>query len=199
MSDVPKKLCFVGLGNPGAKYRNTRHNLGFIWVDQVVETWGFVWKEQLSLAAYHAVGQRSGFEVHFLKPQTFMNESGKSWAKWRDRNQGECQGIVIIDDMDLELGRLKLKMNGGDGGHRGLRSIIESEGSDSIARLKIGIGRPPEDAVDHVLQSFTPEEKKILEPVWREAPAHADLMVEKGELAMNQINAWKNPAMKVQS
>lgn len=185
------RVCFIGLGNPGAKYAGTRHNIGFDWLDQVVQSWApkSKWKEKFeSLWLEESI---FGHEVHFLKPQTFMNESGRAWASFRDKHQGDLRTIAVYDDLDLEVGRIRYRLEGGDGGHRGIRSMIQYAAGDNFERLRIGIGRPPLDAADYVLSRFRPEERKNLDELFVEASSQAELLVKDVTKAMNAINAWR--------
>lgn len=189
MSD---RICVIGLGNPGARYRHTRHNIGFDWLDAAVaDIFGSdaekAFQEKFKSLYFRA--EAFGHEFHFLKPQTYMNESGRAAAEWAQKFQGEKRILVVLDDLDLPLGKLRLRPDGSDGGHRGLRSMIECLGTSDIPRLRIGIGRPAGETIDYVLESFKPEEKKVLDQVFKRAgsdlKAFAELEMVK---AMNQIN-----------
>lgn len=119
-----------------------------------------------------------------------MNESGKAVSEWKQKFQGESEILVAFDDMDIPLGRLRYRAEGSDGGHRGLRSIIEHLGTQEVPRLRIGIGRPVDQSIDHVLSRFTPDEKKILKPLLAEASEQLKIwLTEKTELCMNKLNA----------
>jgi len=136
-------LLAVGLGNPGEKYRDTRHNLGFQVVDKVAEFYALRdWKEKFE--SHFTQGAAGEKKFLLVKPQTFMNLSGRAvQALMRFYKTPLDQLIVITDDLDLEVGRIRLREKGSDGGHRGLRSIIECVGSNEFKRVRIGIGRPP--------------------------------------------------------
>ena len=150
----------VGLGNPGQRYRHTRHNIGFDVVDALAQRYNIAvrQREAEALCGTGSIGQRS---VLCAKPQTYMNASGQSVAPLvrRHLHQGEVL-IVVHDDIDLPLGKLKLKRQGGDAGHLGIRSLIACLKSDAFLRIRMGIGRPPrkEDIVDYVLSPFADEE-----------------------------------------
>ena len=163
MTDSP--YLIVGLGNPGAKYELTRHNAGFLAVDDFAdqqrcaltnEKWNGLFCSE------HIEGQR----VILLKPQTFMNKSGESVIRFVDFHRIPLKNILVIhDDLDLAQSRIKVAAKGGAGGHNGIRSLIQHLGSPDFPRLKIGIGRPERDEkgrgmpVDrYVLSSFTDEE-----------------------------------------
>ncbi|MFY9484110.1 MAG: aminoacyl-tRNA hydrolase [Patescibacteria group bacterium] len=135
----------VALGNPGKKYENTRHNVGFMVADKI----------QLKT-------QNSKLKI--IKPDTFMNRSGEAVAQFKDR-VGEL--VVIHDDIDLPLGTLRVRMGGASGGHKGVQSIIDTLGSDDFVRVRIGVSRPPQgvEAEEYVLKSFTKSEIEELEKV----------------------------------
>ncbi len=194
--DVSKRICVLGLGNPGPQYKNTRHNIGFEWIDSVMHSALFKkqsieFREKFDAQWCRTTLKIPGVEVdvHFLKPLTFMNESGRALRQWSEKFQGERKILVVMDDMDIPLGRLRLRMSGSDGGHRGLRSILEQAGTSDIPRLKIGIGRPSSEAMDHVLERFNPEERKILAGLLADASKHLQIFIqESAERAMNKIN-----------
>ena len=146
-------VLIVGLGNPGKEYERSRHNLGFQVVDRLA---GLVrapaWKRQHDSLVVR--GSHQGRAYLLAKPQTFMNRSGQAvqaLLHYYRIELADC--LVIVDDLDLEPGRIRQRLDGSDGGHRGLRSIIESVGSRAFKRIRIGIGRPPEKSsvVSYVL------------------------------------------------
>lgn len=173
--------CIVGLGNPGPRYRWSRHNVGF----RVVE--GICLRAGLSLShrqreLWWGEGSWCGEKVRVAQPQTFMNLSGRAVLALR-RTGCELENLVVVhDDMDLSLGRLKFKWRGGDAGHRGVRSILEALGEDRFLRLRIGIGRPPVgvDPVKFVLESFEEKEKELLEQVLGRALEALEALMKKG-------------------
>lgn len=194
-----RRYLFIGLGNPGKKYDRTRHNIGFMWIDRVVtelssgsstafkERFQSHWSEQ-------KVGDK---EVHFLKPQTYMNLSGEALRDWKKKYQGETRVFVVLDDVDLPFARLRLRARGRDAGHRGMRSIIEHYGTDDIPRLKIGVGRSDDDTVDHVLQKFSPDEMKVVEKLLDSAAEHfRSILDDDFEAAMNVVNGWTCKELK---
>ncbi len=150
----------VGLGNPGATYRGTRHNIGFETIDELAKSVHARWMEKKKcLIAKVIVDERV---VVLAKPQTFMNLSGGPVLQCASKYAISHENIIVIhDDMDLELGRVRVKLGGGDGGHKGVRSISESLGTDAFLRIRLGIGRPPQNrsAEQHVLEKFRPSEK----------------------------------------
>jgi len=152
----------AGLGNPGTTYRHTRHNVGFEVVERLAAAGGgrFRGGGDEAEVAWFSLGR---VPVALLKPQTFMNRCGPAVAAWRARlDLGLDRLLVVHDDLDLPLGRLRLVSGGGTGGHRGVASIQEALGSREVARVRIGIGRPPEgeDAAEFVLREFLPEERE---------------------------------------
>jgi PTH1 family peptidyl-tRNA hydrolase len=153
----------VGLGNPGRRYQHTRHNLGFDVIDALAQRCGVSLgrREREADCGEATLGAR---RVLLAKPQTFMNVSGRSVSQLAERYlQPHEQLIVIHDDLDLPLGKIRLKRGGGDAGHRGIRSIIEWLGNGDFARVRMGIGRPAckADIVAYVLMPFTAEEAEV--------------------------------------
>ncbi len=162
----------LGLGNPGAEYRSTRHNAGSNAVHELVDSEGgklrrvgkYVRASRLALKSQKGNGEGETVEFVAAIPRTFMNESGAaaSWLLARCGIPPESL-IVVHDDLDLPLGTVRLKFGGGAGGHRGVESVIRALGTNSFQRVRIGIGRPPEgsDAVDYVLAPFDPGEEAV--------------------------------------
>jgi PTH1 family peptidyl-tRNA hydrolase len=192
------RICIVGLGNPGPKYKGTRHNIGFDWVDALAASTLFS-SQKLKVAekfqSYWTMGTLVGgtlneTEIHFLLPQTYMNESGKAVAEWKQKYQGDSKIIVAYDDMDIPIGRLRYREKGSDGGHRGMRSLIEHLGTDEIPRLRIGISRPVDESIDHVLTKFTPDERTILNRLLKDVEwQFRALLGDNAEKIMNQLNS----------
>ena len=163
----------VGLGNPGTKYAGTRHNIGFMALDLMAERSGFSFRQQAKLhglAADTGVGDQ---RLRLLMPQTYMNDSGRSIRAALDWFGLEPhQLLVLVDDMDLPLGRLRLRAQGSAGGHNGLRSTIQHLGTQAFPRLRIGIGAPADNpaerrarTVSHVLGPFSKLEQPCLSAV----------------------------------
>lgn len=156
----------VGLGNPGAEYARTRHNVGFWCLDRVAERLGSP-PERLRWNARLAEATAGGERVYLLFPQTFMNRSGEAvLPAVRYLNlQVERDLIVVYDDLDLPPGRLRLRKKGSAGGHNGMKSVISALGTAAFPRIRIGIGRPPSDVavVDYVLSTFPPVERALVE------------------------------------
>src|SRR2546425_6984472 len=158
----------VGLGNPGLEYCKTRHNLGFWVVDRLAERWGARLSRRAFLSVVGEVQWRDE-KILLVQPQTYMNRTGEAVASIRDfYHLALCDFVVIHDDLDLPLGRIRIKRGGGGaGGNRGVVSLIEVLGSKDFTRVKMGIGRPPgqKDPADFVLQPFTPLEEAFILPV----------------------------------
>ena len=162
---LPVSFVVVGLGNPGTKYENTRHNAGFMVLDSMTEKLGV----KVDRAKFHALygdAVVGGTRVLFVKPQTFMNSSGISVREVANYYKIPADHILIIsDDITLPVGRMRLRKNGSAGGHNGLKSIIEELGSDAFPRLRIGVGEKPHPdypLIDWVLSKFTDDEIKTL-------------------------------------
>jgi PTH1 family peptidyl-tRNA hydrolase len=162
----------MGLGNPGPRYELTRHNAGFLVVDNLADKHGIDLKQHKYRCQY-GEGKICGVKVMIAKPMTYMNESGKSAKAILSAflNIASGQVIVVHDDIDLPLGKVKQKSKGGDGGQLGIRSIAERLGTREFHRVRVGIGRPQErdDIVDYVLSSFQEEEMQLLNEVIEQA------------------------------
>lgn len=147
----------VGLGNPGKEYENTRHNIGYMVLDNYLEN--VKWKNDKFASIYKT--KISNEDVLFIKPTTFMNLSGEAVSYYVNYYKITLKDILIIqDDMDLELGMLRLKTDSSSGGHNGIKNIIDHLNTKNFLRLKIGISKPKYDVIDFVLSKFNPEELK---------------------------------------
>jgi PTH1 family peptidyl-tRNA hydrolase len=180
----------VGLGNPGADYHETRHNLGYRVVETLAHQYRILLKERAEKAVY-GQGSIKGVKVVLSKPLTFMNRSGGAVRDLCQTFQiSPADLIVIHDDIDLDLGRLRIKTRGGHGGHNGLKSILEALGTDRFIRVKLGVGRPRgEEAMDHVLSSFTLQERPVVDEMIGHAVAAVELVIIDGiAQAMNQFH-----------
>ena len=190
----------VGLGNPGSKYDGTRHNVGFMVLDRLAASAHGAFRANGKLHGDLADIGQGEQRLRLLKPQTYMNDSGRSiraaldWFGWSAE-----QVLVIVDDMDLPLGRLRLRAKGSAGGHNGLRSTIAHLGGDAFPRLRIGIGAPGSSAqerrertVGHVLGPFSKAEEPVLEQVLQEVEQGINLIQRLGiERAGNRINGFR--------
>jgi PTH1 family peptidyl-tRNA hydrolase len=163
---------FVGLGNPGEQYRDTRHNVGFRVMDALARAWNI---RILTRRCRSLVGEGmvEGREVVLAKPQTYMNNSGRAAASLLEAyGTGAAELLVVCDDFHLDLARLRARRGGSSGGQKGLQSIIDSLGTEEFARLRIGIGPPKGDPVEFVLKPFRKtEEGEVEEAVTRAAEA----------------------------
>jgi PTH1 family peptidyl-tRNA hydrolase len=181
----------VGLGNPGPRYANTRHNVGFQVITQLAKMHQIKVNGSLGPAIY-GQGQICGEQAILLQPTTFMNRSGAAVAYALHRHQLDPEDVLIVyDDLDLPLGRIRLRAAGSAGGHKGIMSIITTLGSQNINRLRVGISRPEaEGVVDYVLEPFTKAESPIVHEAIIRAAEAATLWVEQGiEQAASRFNA----------
>ena len=202
MADSPGAAplqLLVGLGNPGDKYAGTRHNVGFMALERMAARAGGNFRNQTKLHGLLAEVGQGDRRLRLLMPQTFMNDSGRSIRAALDWFGLEPeQMLVLVDDMDLPLGRLRLRLSGGAGGHNGLRSTIAHLGGQDFPRLRIGIGAPALNPVErkqrtvgHVLGRFAPAEQPVLEEVLDEVLAGIDLIQRLGlERAGNRLNGF---------
>jgi peptidyl-tRNA hydrolase, PTH1 family len=189
----------VGLGNPGRVYAGSRHNIGFLVVDALAKDYGIKLKSAFGYRSLIAKVKVEGSDVLLAEPATYMNLSGRAVAALLKKNKIALKDLLVIcDDMDLGLGRLKIRASGSSGGHRGLESIIVSLASREFSRLRIGIGRPDDkvEAADYVLLPFSREEKKRVVKIVDKACACARAWVIEGtEKTMNLFNKKeKEPA-----
>lgn len=186
----------VGLGNPGSKYRNTRHNVGFQVLDLLAERWGVAFDRE-KFHGLIATTARGPEPVMLLKPLTYMNRSGTAVAEaTRNKVPDLTDMLVVVDDVNLPFGRLRLRETGSAGGHNGLKSIIEHMGTQEFPRLRIGVGvnKAEDTLTDHVLGSFRPEERAELHAVIARAADGVTAFLEGGVIpAMNEVN--KKPSL----
>lgn len=185
----------VGIGNPGTRYRGTRHNLGFQVVDRLAQERDIAVRRR-RFDALVGDGRMGGRRVLLVKPQTYVNLSGSAVApllRWHRCPPDDL--LVVCDDINLPLGRLRLRPAGGSGGHNGLKSIVQCLGTEDFPRLRVGIGRGQEaDPTRHVLGRFLPEERdEARAAVQRAAEAVLCILQEGVQEAMNTINAPEPP------
>ena len=182
----------VGLGNPGSEYATHRHNVGFHVVQALARSHGLAFSRQKRARARVASGQIAGVPVILAKPQTYMNLSGRAVGRLqRTHDIIPARILIVYDDLDLPLGRLRLRPEGGSGGHRGMRSIIQALGTQSFPRLRVGIGRPPGrmDPADYVLQPIDQEESMLLAQAKQRAVAALECWLAEGIVpAMERFN-----------
>jgi PTH1 family peptidyl-tRNA hydrolase len=188
----PIKLI-VGLGNPGKEYEATRHNAGFWWVDELARAHNASFKTENRFHGLVAKAVLHGHEVHLLKPQTFMNVSGRAvGALAQFYKFTPSQLLVVHDELDLPTGSAKLKLGGGHGGHNGLKDIIAHLGSKDFWRLRIGVGHPGDRAqvVNFVLNAPRKEEQGLIDEASQRAQDVASLIIEgKLEAAMLKLHS----------
>ena len=187
MEDRPQIRLIAGLGNPGSEYAATRHNIGFMVVDQLAAQLGSMWERSTK---WDAVSARCG-DALLVKPISFMNRSGYPlFAIAQFYKIAAAQILVVLDDLALPVGRLRLRANGGPGGHNGLESIVMQFGTEEIPRLRIGIGEAPrEGSVDYVLGRFFEEEKPIVKSAIDRAVDAVKCAIDNGLVsAMNTFN-----------
>lgn len=181
----------VGLGNPGEKYANTRHNIGFRAVFSLAKAY-HIKKTNYKLKSIIATGLIAGQKVMLAQPQTYMNNSGEAVRLLADYYNIPTDRIIIIyDDLDLPTGKIRIKTKGSDGGHKGLRSVIKHLGTNEIIRIRIGIDHPPDklEVVDYVLGYFSREEEKLIKRSIEETVAAVKIIFEEGlAVAMSKFN-----------
>ncbi|MEW6421997.1 MAG: aminoacyl-tRNA hydrolase [Deinococcota bacterium] len=174
----------VGLGNPGSQYAQTRHNVGWLVVDEVARRWGAVWRrEKDAEVAEVRLGAAPGTKVLLVKPQTFMNSSGKAVGPLCAFYKLEPDALLVVqDDLDSPFGLLKLRLGGRHGGQNGVRDIIRVLGTQAFARLKIGISRPPAgwNPADWVLSRWRAEEVQTLAELVRLGADAVEVWAEQG-------------------
>lgn len=181
----------IGLGNPGDKYAGTRHNVGFELIDRLAQALSV--RLGPGKGPFHVgTGQHAGQKVILVKPTTYMNKSGDAVQQvlnWYKKSIDRC--LICYDDLNLEIGTLRLRPGGSAGGHNGIKDIIQKMGTKSFPRLRIGIGNnfPKGQQVKYVLSPFTPDEKKEIETVFEKAvDACLCFVREDIDIAMNEFN-----------
>lgn len=184
----------VGLGNPGKTYACTPHNVGFEVVDLLVSSFGAEWRRRAGFNALVAEIDVTGGRCRLLKPQTYMNLSGLSVAAALRYYRDEPADIAVIsDDADLPLGRLRIRGGGSSGGHQGVESLIKCLGTESFARVRVGVGRTqlPGGLREHVLGKFSDQDRRLVDQVVAVAASAARCVLSDGvDMAMNRYNGW---------
>lgn len=182
----------AGLGNPGAEYASTPHSVGFEAVDAIAAEFGGAWEEKRQYRCLWAQVRIGAEPCILVKPQTYMNLSGDSVATVvKYRNAAPADLIVVHDDIDLALGRLRIRRGGSCGGHNGVRNIIERLGSQDFVRVKIGVGKDRANVVAHVLGKFDPASRQIADAAVAAAAKAVVAVVGSGvEQAMNIFNSF---------
>jgi len=184
-------IIIVGLGNPGEKYKNTRHNVGFTAVDSFAKKNEFpdfkLQKKYNSLVSEGVVGDE---KIILAKPQTFMNDSGKAVKKLMSNTEKKTSLIVIHDDIDLPAGKIKIVQERGSAGHKGVESIIENIGNDGLVRFRIGIaGSNDVKAMQIVLENFSADEQKIINETIKKVTGALNMFIKEG-LEKTQGKNW---------
>lgn len=180
----------VGLGNPGRRYQGTRHNVGARVIETLARRHGVALREEgwADLGTLRLDSRRAVL----ARPQTYVNVSGTAVADLRRRHKVPLANLLVIfDDLDLPVGQVRLRAQGGHGGHNGMRSIIEALGERAFPRLRIGVGRPPEglDPAEYVLSRFTPQEASAVDTAVERGADAVEIFVRRGvEAAMNAFN-----------
>lgn len=181
----------MGLGNPGRRYERTRHNLGFLVLDRFARAEG-VRLDREKCESLIGTSHAREEAVLLAKPQTFMNRSGQAAGCLVRQFRVPTSALVVVyDDLDLAFGRLRIRLRGSAGGHRGLRSILQHVADEGIVRIRVGIGRPPPgiDPVDYVLQPFAPDEAEVLDEILSRACDALGGVLDNGpEWAMDRFN-----------
>ena len=184
----------VGLGNPGDKYENTRHNMGFLTIDYLSRKFDIKVKK-LKFKSLYGQGEISGQKVMLIKPQTFMNSSGEAIRELRNYYNFDMDKlIVIVDDIDINFGTIRIKAKGSSGSHNGMKSIIYNLVDDSFPRIKIAVGKKPEymDLANFVLSGFTEKEVEIIRDEIALASDAVEMILDSGvEKTMNKFNSIK--------
>lgn len=195
-----KPQLIVGLGNPGAKYDRTRHNIGFDVVDRLAQAWHISLSDQKKFHGLFGEGVAPGGKIRLLKPQTFMNNSGQSMRSVIDWYKLPPESVLVIyDDLDLPIGKLRMRLSGSAGGHNGMKSAIAHLGTQNFPRLRIGIGsakteQGDKDTVSHVLGKFAPNESAIMTEVVQLAADAVEYSLKHGiEKAMSLFNSRTIP------
>jgi len=181
----------VGLGNIGQKYCFTRHNTGFMVIDKWALEHDISFKEEKKLKCYLGKFKRGFEDIILIKPTTYMNLSGEAVIAVMNYYKIDVENVIIVyDDLSLELGNLRFRPNGSDGGHNGIKSIIKAIGTSNIARLKIGIGpQPPVPAETFVLENFYKSQLEVLKPVLKRAVEGLEYYLDNGmEKTQNHFN-----------
>lgn len=189
----------AGLGNPGAEYAHTKHNVGFMLVDALAEELGIdAWREKFN--ALVAEGRIGAEKVLLVKPLTYMNESGRALAPLLDWYKLAPEELIVVhDDMDIAVGTIRLRRKGSAGGHNGIKSLLAHIGSQEFSRVRIGIGRPLPGwtVVRHVLAPFSAEDgSKVHEAIAYLLPAVECIVTDGIDMAMNRYNPRKKKAAK---
>ncbi len=185
-------MIIVGLGNPGKEYAKTPHNVGFMAVDMIAEYYNIKFMLSLKHQAMIGEGMIEGEKCYLLKPLTYMNLSGNAVRSFMEYYKYPLDDLLVIfDDMDLPLGKIRIRETGSSGGHKGMKSIIENLGTNEIKRIRIGIGKPTNGTlvVDYVLHTLTKEEQNELNKTIEKTPLMIKSAINDGiKTMMNEYN-----------
>lgn len=184
-------FLIVGLGNPGNKYKNTRHNIGFEAIDSIANKYN-IDVNRIKFKGEYGEGFIGSEKVILLKPTTYMNLSGESIREIVDFYKLTNEDILVIyDDISLDVGKLRIRKKGSAGGHNGIKSIISHLGTDEFSRIKIGVGQPKGDLVNHVLGVFSKDELEVLQESLEATIGAAECVIkEDTQSAMNKFNGF---------
>lgn len=191
---MAEPLLVVGLGNPGPNYAKTRHNLGFMVADVLAERIGSGFKVHKKSGAEVTTGRLGNRAVVLAKPRVYMNESGRQVGPLANfYSVAPADVVVLHDELDIDFGRIRLKLGGGEGGHNGLRSVAAALGTKDFQRVRIGVGRPPgrKDPAAYVLETFSTVERPEVPTICEQAADATELLLAQGlEAAQNTVHAW---------
>jgi PTH1 family peptidyl-tRNA hydrolase len=189
MPTDPGTRLVIGLGNPGSRYANTRHNAGFFVVDELARRYNAP-ESRKRFKGEVSEARRGSSRVILVQPQTYMNDSGitvREVVQWYKPDLSQV--LIVVDDLDIPFGELRLRQRGSAGGHNGLKSIIGTMGTQDFARLRVGIGRGRSATVSHVLSRFAPDEEAVLPELLAKAADVVELWMDRGVIeAMNVAN-----------
>ncbi len=187
-------ILVVGLGNPGPNYAKNRHNVGFMASEILADRIGEKFKVHKKSGAEVVTGRLAGCSVVLAKPRVYMNESGRQVGPLaRFFSVSPADIVVIHDELDIDFGRIRLKLGGGEGGHNGLRSVASALGTKDFQRVRIGVGRPPgrKDPAAFVLENFNATERTEVPTICQQAADATELLIAHGlEPAQNTVHAW---------
>ena len=183
-------MIVVGLGNPGKEYAQTRHNVGFMFVDRIAKYYNWTFKLEKKFQSFISTGTLNGEKIILVKPITYMNNSGLAVRSIVDYHKATPDDVLVVyDDMDLPLAIIRIRLSGSSGGHKGMKSVIEHMGTEEIKRIRLGISYDHSDVIDYVLTPFSKTEFSQMESVLDKAPLIIADYLEKGiDYVMNNYN-----------
>lgn len=191
---MAQPLLVVGLGNPGPEYAKNRHNIGFMVADVLAHRVGAKFKVHKKSGAEILTGMLAERPVVLAKPRTYMNESGRQVGPLAKFYSVRAEDVIVVhDELDIAFGRIRLKQGGGEGGHNGLRSIVNALGTKNFQRVRVGIGRPPghKDPAVFVLENFKSAERAEIPTICEQAADATELLIHVGlEAAQNVVHDW---------